>query len=117
MVLTFAQSFSQLPVAQGQTRSQRSAQLLLADNPPLLTGPLWNDRPAALNALFPFNPYSKPNNLIRGDKTSSDVAQVELGTVTLGIPVTGNSGPKTRTGRGSTDRLNGLYDSAVYEPL
>lgn len=117
MVLTFAQSFLHLPVAQGQTRSQRSAQFLLADNRPLLTGPLLNDRPAALNALFPFYHYSKPNNLLRGDKTSRDVAQVELGTVALGIPVTGNSGPKTMTGRGSSDRLNGLFDSAVYEPL
>ncbi len=55
MVLVFPQSVPQLPVAQGQTRSQRSAHLPLANNPPLLSAPLQDYSLPALNPLFPLN--------------------------------------------------------------
>jgi hypothetical protein len=55
MVLDFPQSVPQLPVVQGQTRSQRSAHLPLANKRPLLSAPLQDYSLPALNPLSPFN--------------------------------------------------------------
>jgi Ca2+-binding RTX toxin-like protein len=81
---------------------------LLANNRPLLSGPLQDYSQATVSPLLPFNPYRKPNFLFLGDNTSSASAQVELGTIALAIPLSGGPGPDSMTGTTGADRLNGL---------
>ena len=81
---------------------------LLANNRPLLSGPLQDYSQAILSSLFPFNPYSKANFLFLGDNSSSASAQVELGSIALGMPLAGSAGADTMAGTSGADRLNGL---------
>ncbi|MFN9660761.1 MAG: S8 family serine peptidase [Cyanobacteriota bacterium] len=89
-------------------RIQDQSYTLLANNRPLLCGPLQDYSQATVAAPFPYNPYAKPNFLFLGDNTSSAAAQVELGTIALGIPLTGSTGSDSMTGTSGPDRLNGL---------
>ena len=81
---------------------------LLANNRPVLGGPLQDYSQASLSPLLPFNPYARANFLFLGDNSSSASAQVELGGIALGLPLTGSAGADTMTGTAGADRLNGL---------
>jgi Ca2+-binding RTX toxin-like protein len=86
---------------------QDQSYTLLANNRPLLSGPLQDYSQATLNPLFPYNPYTRPNFLFLGDNTTSAAARVELGTVALGLPLVGTTASDTFTGTAGTDRFNG----------
>ncbi|MFN6337169.1 MAG: beta strand repeat-containing protein, partial [Cyanobacteriota bacterium] len=106
-----AQSVSGVDTTQTTNYSLRvfdQSYILLANDRPLLTGPLQDYSQTTLSSLFPFNPYTKSNFLFLGDNTSSAAAQVELGTIALGIPLTGGAEADSLTGTPLADRLNGL---------
>jgi hypothetical protein len=82
--------------------------VLLAGNTVVLSGALRDYSQAPSDPRIPFNPYRLPNVLFLGDNTSRSSAQVELGSLTLGVALTGTAGRDRYSGTANPDAYNGL---------
>lgn len=81
---------------------------LLANSQLLLWGSMQDYSRWPKDARLPYNPYATPNFIFFGDNTSRASAQVELGAIALGVPLTGSSGADTLVGTADPDSINGL---------
>jgi Ca2+-binding RTX toxin-like protein len=84
------------------------AYYLLANNRLVLSGAIQDYSPWPKDPLLPYNPYTTPNFLFLGDNTRRAEASVELGTISLGVALSGTSTSDIYSGTASADTFNGL---------
>jgi Ca2+-binding RTX toxin-like protein len=82
--------------------------VLLAGNSVLLTGSVQDYSQSAPDPRVPYNPYTKPNFVFFGDNSSRGSARVELGSISLGVALTGTSQSDSYNGTAESDGYNGL---------
>jgi Ca2+-binding RTX toxin-like protein len=108
---TIGERVSNLSTASPTTYSLRildQAYYLLANNRLVLSGSVQDYSASPKDPLLPYSPYTTSNFLFLGDNTRSASATVELGSVSLGGPLTGTSGADTFTGTVGPDSYNAL---------
>jgi serralysin len=106
---TVGERVSNLSTTSATTYSLRmldQAYYLLANNRLVLSGSVQDYSALPKDPLLPFNPYTTSNFLFLGDNTRSASATVELGSISLGGPLTGTSGADIFTGTAAPDSYN-----------
>ncbi|MFZ0407444.1 MAG: Calx-beta domain-containing protein, partial [Cyanobium sp.] len=81
---------------------------LLAGNSLLLSGSVQDYSLWPKDPIIPYGPYKIPNFLFLGDNTSSAKASVELGTISLVLPLSGTNASDTFSGTSAADLFTGL---------
>ncbi|MEB3156682.1 MAG: bluetail domain-containing putative surface protein [Cyanobacteriota bacterium] len=87
--------------------------ILLANNRLILQGRVQEYSQASVPSILPYNPYTTANTLFLGDNTSRASARVELGPLSLNMPLSGGNGNDAMTGTAGPDQRNGMEGDDV----